>query len=368
MTTALVSLFLVFSLGEGRDGASATRPSSTQAVAIEQAANLAGEGWQLFQKQKYAEAADKFEEAVKLDAESTSAWNGLGWSRFNSGDPWEAEKAFMQCMKLDESHGAAMNGLGQVYFALKDFDKVEKYLLGAVKQGATAPYYTLARLYLIKHRYEDAAKWAEKYLSQQPKDELARKMLQAAKARKLTPELLKQIQPPVLKKTPAAAEIARGWTMFQRGESKRAVPLFRKALAMDPNAANAWNGLGWALFSSAGGDDAQKAKQIEEAVEAFHKALKLEPNSAGAVNGLARCLKTQGKTQEAIDVWLEGVKDVPSMPGGDALRWGLAETYLETGNYAEAAKFYEELVKVAPNEPRAKQGLEAARAHLTKQN
>lgn len=367
MTTVFVVL-LALNWGNGRDAATATQPTTRQAESIDEAAELAAAGWQLWQKQDYAAAADKFEQAIKLDAESTSAWNGLGWSRLNSGDPWEAEKAFLQCTKLDESHNAALNGLGQVYFALKDFTKAEEYLLAAIKQNATAPYYSLARLYLIKHRYDDAVKWAEKCVKEQPKDELAAKMLEAAKARKVSPELLKQILPPTLKKPAAGGgEVARGWAMFQRGEGKRAIPLFRKALEKDPNAANAWNGLGWCLFSTAGGDDSAKAKQIDEAAEAFRKCLKLDPKASGAVNGLARCLKAQGKTKEAIDTWVEGIKDVPAIPGGDALRWGLAETYLETGKYAEAAKVYEELVKAAPDEPRAKQGLEAARSHLNKQ-
>ena len=68
--------------------------------ATEQSGQLAQEGWRLWQQQKLEEAAEKFEEAVKLAPKNTNAWNGLGWSRFNAGKNAEAEKAFQKAIAL----------------------------------------------------------------------------------------------------------------------------------------------------------------------------------------------------------------------------------------------------------------------------
>src|SRR5262249_4149918 len=78
---------------------------------------IAAEGWKLWQNQDFDAAADKFEEAVKLDPKNTNARNGLGWALFNGGDFGKAEEAFKQLIKREPNHPAALNGLGQLALA-----------------------------------------------------------------------------------------------------------------------------------------------------------------------------------------------------------------------------------------------------------
>ena len=59
-------------------------------------------------------------------------------------------------------------------------------------------------------------------------------------------------------------------------------------------AAPANNGLGFRLLN--------QGKHIE-AKHSFEKALETWPAGAGPLNGLARCLKAEGKTDEAIEIW-----------------------------------------------------------------
>ena len=71
------------------------------------AEELTAEGWQLWQRQKFAAARESFEEAVELDPEASNAWNGLGWASFNGGDFETGLSAFEKCVELEPEHPAA---------------------------------------------------------------------------------------------------------------------------------------------------------------------------------------------------------------------------------------------------------------------
>ena len=255
-----------------------TKPAATVEADLAKAATLNQKGWELWRQQKYIEAEAAFTKAVKLDPELENAWNGLGWSRFNQGNAVEAEEAFTRCVKLEPKHGAALNGLGQVYLSQREYKKAEEPLLKAAELGASAAWYGLTRLYLLTEQFDKAVTWAEKAVKDQPNDETLKKMLAAAKAKKLEPELRKLIEPPDPKAQ--SAEARRGWMFFGRGDMKRAVVEFEKAVKANPNEANAHNGLGFCLVNQGNAAEAKKHFEI---------CLKLEPKHVGAMNGLARC-------------------------------------------------------------------------------
>jgi tetratricopeptide (TPR) repeat protein len=321
----------------------------TESDKLAAAGTLATTGWQLWQQQKFAEAADKFEQAVQLDPESTIAWNGLGWSRFNSGDSSAAVPAFERCVELEPSHPAALNGLGQVYLSWGEFDMAKKYLTKAAPQ-APAAWFGLARLYLLTGKYTAAERWIKKALATNPGDESLQKMLAAAESKQLPDELRKKIEPPGKPKTlESTADTSTGWQQFQQGQLRLAERSFRRALAKDPEDTSAMNGLGFCLLNNG---------QAAAAKENFEKCLKLDPDAAGAMNGLARCLKAEGKIDEAIAEW-EKMRE--KFPGPTAATTGLATTYLEQGDYKKALPLYEQLVKSMPDNAEFKQGLEAAK-------
>lgn len=359
MLIALVSALLLFF-------PAGTKNTTTRtAVDVAGASRLTQEGWKALNASNPEEAVHKFEKAVKLDPQSPNAWNGLGWGQFNSGNRPEAEKAFQQCLKLDAAQPAAMNGLGQIYFLQRDEAKAEKYLLGAAKRQASAAYYTLTRLYLLQGKYADARTWAEKVVKEQPKDEVARRMLEAAKAGKLDDNLRKQIEPPVqAKQTASGDETRQGWMFLQQGENKRAIETFVKALEKNSKDVAALNGLGWGYLNTAMADGDEKAKWLNEAVPCFQRCIRMEPQHIGAMNGLARSLKALGRTDEAIAIWEKGIQAASSPAESSGLRLGLAETYAETGKYAQAVKLYEELVKIVPDNPQIKEALESAKKQL----
>jgi Flp pilus assembly protein TadD len=155
---------------------------------------LAQQGWQQWQSQKFSEATDSFRRAVKADPQNVNAWNGLGWAAFNSGNRAEAEMAFKKTVSLLPDHPAALNGLGQLYLAKKNYPEAEAFLLKAAPQ-APAAWYGLARLYLIQGKFEQAQEWAQKVVDSGQGDESANKMLAAAKEKRLSDGLRLMIEP-----------------------------------------------------------------------------------------------------------------------------------------------------------------------------
>lgn len=155
---------------------------------------FAQQGWQLWQDRKLDQARVMFQVAVDRDPKNAEAWNGLGWASFNSGKPQEAEKDFQKVLSLNPDHAAALNGLGQIYLSQKKYDEAETNLLQAAP-SAPAAWYGLARLYLVQGKFEDAEKWAQKVVDSGQGDQIAEKMLQAAK-NKQVPDGLRAILEP----------------------------------------------------------------------------------------------------------------------------------------------------------------------------
>jgi predicted Ser/Thr protein kinase len=158
------------------------------------APQLTQEGWQLWQSRQWSEAAGKFSMAVSMAPDNAEAWNGLGWANFNSGKYAEAEKAFNRTIALEANHPAARNGLGQLYLAQKQYGLAETNLLKAASR-APAAWYGLARLYLLQGRFDQAEEWASKVVDSGQGDQVAPKMLEAARAKRLPPGLRFVLEP-----------------------------------------------------------------------------------------------------------------------------------------------------------------------------
>lgn len=324
------------------------QPSGQAATA--RAEVLATEGWQLWQNRQFAAAADKFEDAVKLDPQAADAWNGLGWSRFNGGESEQALAAFEKCVALQPRHPAGLNGLGQLYLSWKQYAEAEKYLLLAAPQAPAAAY-GLARLYLLQEKFSEAKPWVEKLAAQTPADENIKRMLKSVKEGKLDEALRRALEPPGKPKTDSA-DAARGWTMFRQGRMRTAERLFRRAVEADGENLSALNGLAFCLLNQGNHEQAQPL---------FEKCLAMEEDAAGPMNGLARCLKASGKVDEAIKLW---ERMVELYPGPNAAAAGLARTYLEQKEYAKSIKYFEVLVEANPGNEQYQNGLKNARAGL----
>jgi len=178
-------------------GAGANETDATKEVApadARKAGALASRGWKLYLSEAFDEAADKFESAVDLDPSIPKAWNGLGWSRFKLGQTEAAVEAFEKCIELEVDHAAARNGLGHICFNRGQYDQAESHWI-LVADEASGTWWGLTKLYLLQGKFDQAARWAEKLTKEVPEDKFAKRMLAAAKAKRLDAKLRKEIEP-----------------------------------------------------------------------------------------------------------------------------------------------------------------------------
>jgi tetratricopeptide (TPR) repeat protein len=190
--TAIICVLLAALAGQSENNKAGDKPDDAK---VEQAEALTREGWQLWQQRKMAEAEAKFAEAVKIDATNANAFNGLGWSRFNQGKAKEAIEPFEKAVALEADHPAALNGLGQIYLHQGKLENAEKFLMKAAAHDASAAWFGLARLYLVKGDYDRALPWALLVSKEPGADPMAGEMLTAARNRKIEDSLKKKIQP-----------------------------------------------------------------------------------------------------------------------------------------------------------------------------
>ena len=127
--------------------------------------------------------------------------------------------------------------------------------------------------------------------------------------------------------------------MQSRSSSKRS--------QLDPDAVNAWNGLGWARFNS--GDS-------EGAIPAFEKCVELEPNHPAALNGLGQVYLSWREFDQAKKFLTKAAPQAP------AAWYGLARLYLLTGKYTAAERWIKKALATSPNDESLKKMLAAAEA------
>jgi tetratricopeptide (TPR) repeat protein len=337
---AIVLMMLV-----GPDGAKQVSPKDA-----DRAAEVAAQAWQLWQQRDFARAGEKFEEALKIDPGNGVAWNGLGWAKLNGGDSEAAKKAFEKAVELDPQNGASLNGLGQIAYSRKEFDKAEQHWAKAA--NAPAAWVSLAKLYLVQGKWDEAQKWAQKAADMDPADEFSQTLLAMAKNKKVEDHQRRLIEP--VPDAGGGALTAKGWQFFQKLQFNQAKAAFEAALKQNVNDMNAKNGLGFTLLSLG---------KPKEAKPHFEAVLKADPNAAGSINGLARCLKAEGKTKEAIELW-EKLDKMTTEP--NAGTHGLAWAYLEQKQYEKAMIAFERLLEQEPGNPELRKALNQAQAGATR--
>jgi len=99
--------------------ASATTALPTGTLTNDAAAALNDEGMRLYKEKKYADAADKFSEASKLQPASALFANNAGFAYFKMEKYDDAVEWFQQTIALDPKRSIAYLNLGDAYWQLQ---------------------------------------------------------------------------------------------------------------------------------------------------------------------------------------------------------------------------------------------------------
>jgi tetratricopeptide (TPR) repeat protein len=139
-----------------------------------------------------------------------------------------------------------------------------------------------------------------------------------------------------------------GSAQAREGRSDDAMPLFIKALEINPNYPEAHNNLGGALYNQ---------RRMDEAIEHFSEAVRLKPDYAAAHLNLGLALHNRGRLDEAIAQYLEVLRLKPD----DAEAHNhLGAALRSQGRLQEAVDRFKEALRLRPGYPEAQRNLDSA--------
>jgi tetratricopeptide (TPR) repeat protein len=151
------------------------------------------------------------------------------------------------------------------------------------------------------------------------------------------------------------ARLNLGLAFEQQGNDKEAAAQYREAIRLDPRFARALGNLGNLLLRRGGPPN--------EALRLLREACRAAPGSALMRTNLANALLRQGQLDEAARQFNEAIRLDPALVGA-AAHDRLGEIEASRGNAAAAADFFREALRRQPDFPEARAGLGAALVQL----
>ncbi len=148
----------------------------------------------------------------------------------------------------------------------------------------------------------------------------------------------------------ALAQESLGRLLYRTKDFQRAAPLLQAAVSARSEDSVLRQEMAFAL---------DKAGQTAAAEEAYRTILGRLPGAEFTRGLLADNLQRQGRTEEAIAVLTEGLKETPNAP---LLHRGLGSLFERAGRLTDAAREYMEYARLAPNTPDSRSILERAAA------
>jgi tetratricopeptide (TPR) repeat protein len=135
----------------------------------------------------------------------------------------------------------------------------------------------------------------------------------------------------------AGAWCGLGSVLLKQGQIDEAIVNYQKAIEFDPSLPEAVNNLGYCYF--------QKG-QIDDAVVQYQNVLKIQPDYAQARNNLANCYLRLNRTDDAI---VQYQKAVELDPGSATYQCGLGNAFLQKGRLADAIAQYQKALEIKPD-------------------
>ncbi|MCD6327403.1 tetratricopeptide repeat protein [bacterium] len=137
----------------------------------------------------------------------------------------------------------------------------------------------------------------------------------------------------------ARKQYEKGRQLGKQGRTDEAIALFNKAIEVDPNYAEAHNGLGFAYLLK--GEDDMGEREIKE-------ALRLKPDFSKAIRNLAILYLRQKRMNEAMPLW----KQLTEIKPDDAKAWSyLSAVYMSVRQIEKALVASKRALELSPNDP-----------------
>ncbi len=132
-----------------------------------------------------------------------------------------------------------------------------------------------------------------------------------------------------------------GDVLAQQRRTEEAIASYRRSIEINPQNASAYSGLGNALADR---------KRLEEAIAAYRRSIEANPKQMTAYAGLGNVLAQQKKIPEAIASYQQALNAPEKTETAQAIAFvGLGRALQTQGRDSEAIDFYRKAVQVAPD-------------------
>jgi tetratricopeptide (TPR) repeat protein len=290
------------------------------------------------EQKDYAGAMDAYQQALRLDANSTRTLNNLGNLYVAQEKLDLAEKEFRKVLRLEPGNRDGNYNLGLVLMAKGSPSEAIACFL-RVRPSDVATRSNLTRAYLRAGRTTEGLKTATE-LSAQNKDDVQLHFtlgVLLASEKQYRGAQLELERANALK--PETVEILYnlGQAYLRTGEYAKAELILNRALKLQPDSAET-------LYLLAQVD--QNQGRSVDALDLLVRAHKLAPQNTDVIFLLARVSMTQNYFEDAIPLLESGLKIAPKRSD---LHAALGESYFMSGKAEKAIEEFKVLVELDPS-------------------
>jgi tetratricopeptide (TPR) repeat protein len=305
MRTMIVVCSILVALG-GCSGVNISGGQGSQELAVQ--------GKQWLDQQRYDEAIAAYREAVQNDPGYATAQYGLGVAYSRTGADAQATAAYREAIRLQPDNVDAYYGLG----------------VASERQG----------------RDDEAIAAYREVIRRRPEDSMAHYGLGAASARQGRDEEAIGALREAIRLNPGLADafFQLGMLYARLRQDEQAMASYREAIRLRPGHADAYYGLGL-IYT--------KQRQDDQALEAYRQALQLNPNLAEAFAGLGVLHVRARQDDQALEVYRRALRLNPNLPSAHYGMWGLFKLKGDASEAQRAWQAYQALVPDAGPEPDA---------------
>ncbi len=244
-------------------------------------------------------AITMLQRTVTRAPENAGAWTNLGTALQDAGRIDEAKDAYANALKINPQLAEIANNLGAIAKKAENWEEALSYFdqALAIKPNHVAILSNRAAALTVLERYEEAEQTARQAVDIDTTNMEAQITLSNAligqKRYEDALDVLDDIPPPPTADTKNTCHLANVYAILFLAQERwtDAEDWTRKALAIRPDYAEAYNNLGVAL---------QGQSKPAEAVASYRQALLIKPDYAEAYNNLGNALQGQGNLDEAL--------------------------------------------------------------------
>jgi tetratricopeptide (TPR) repeat protein len=274
---------------------------------------------------KYAEAVDLYKSAIRDDALNVGAYARLGQVYLRLGDTEKAVAQNRILIHVDKTAPDPYLRIFSVYVTEKKYDKARDILREALGNGVESGVVSANMGYLSSLTGDDER--AVEYYGAAAKD---------------SPEN------PIYAFYLAAA-------MDRNGDRRGATRILEELVERENSLPEAENYLGYIY--------AQEGRNLDAAIDLILKALEQSPGNGAYIDSLGWAYYKKGMLDEALT---EAKKAAELLPEEAEVKAHLAEIYRAKGDIAAALEAWEEVIKISPDDSKAREEADRAKKEIKK--